>query len=52
LQQVQPIRESFGRLDGDQERKAAAAEALAKNYALKLDVVKQVRLLFRASLLH
>lgn len=40
--QTQQIRESFGRLEGDQERKAAAAEAMAKNYAMKLDVVKQV----------
>lgn len=39
----QPIRESFGKLEGEQERRAAAAEAMAKNYALKLDVVKQVR---------
>lgn len=38
-----PIRGPFGRLEGDQERRAAAAEAMAKNYALKLDVVKQVR---------
>lgn len=42
-QQVQqPIRECFGKLEGEQERRAVAAEAMAKNYALKLDVVKQV----------
>lgn len=44
-QMQQPIHhESFGKLEGEQERRAAAAEAMVKNYALKLDVVKQVRL--------